>query len=458
MSDDLHNNWGTNLFVLSKQDQKQFKPQSTENLNSEFKMIIKKTFQNQFHLQKVCADGSSANVLAIVDSTRGDTSRCLVAAGSYLCSTGYVLCNIATSVFKLNSPLSMIREPSDDDELFVKKAIIALPYHIPGAINESDLNKYEDLCLCKMHEKLLYYISQGKPVLSLFFELILAGNGATLSDRALNKIAFLSKQHNFKIVIDEIMTGGRTGQLLYLKTKPVEFVSCVSHVTLGKWCQCGIILISSEQNIIEKKQQDNSTSPQSNSTNIDLTQIIPYWNKLVTIVGMAEMRRDIVFKKIKCKDSDAWGSGSLIFTSVKNNTMNGLNHRLLPLLELTSIAGKFSKPYNNNSNNFRERINLEIMTTITNWNGVTIHDNTTVSIVNDYFLLIQYLIKTSVIHGDKLAMVSTEEVYYALNKEIKINKISSMLSAMQSAGLVGYKLNGKKRLRNWVILKSFYYV
>jgi adenosylmethionine-8-amino-7-oxononanoate aminotransferase len=98
-----------------------------------------------------------------------------------------------------------------------------------------------------MHEKLLLYRVQGRPIMSLFLELILAGNGAFLSDRSLNKIAILSKQHYFKIVVDEIMTGGRTGSLLLLTTKSINFISCVSHVTLGKWCQCGIILVSSKK-------------------------------------------------------------------------------------------------------------------------------------------------------------------------------------------------------------------
>ena len=85
MSDNLHNRWGTNLFVLTKDEQKKYKSQSTVLLNDEFKRIVSNTFQNKFHLQRVCADGSSANVFAIVDSTRGDTGRCLVAAGSYVC-------------------------------------------------------------------------------------------------------------------------------------------------------------------------------------------------------------------------------------------------------------------------------------------------------------------------------------------------------------------------------------
>ena len=266
MSDTLHNSWGTDLFVMTKDDLKKYSPQSTINIQDEFKRIVSNTFQNRFHLQGVSANGSSANVFAIVDATRGDTGRCLIAAGSYLCSTGFVLCNLATSEFHLNSPLSFIREPSIIDELFVKRTIVALPYHIPGAITVADLVIYEDVCLHKLHEKLLLYKAQGQSIISLFFELMLAGNGAVLSDRSLSKIAILSRKHNFTIIVDEIMTGGRTGSLLLLETKAKDFIQCVSHVTLGKWCLCGIVLVSPNQNIIQQRQQDTATSPRSNST------------------------------------------------------------------------------------------------------------------------------------------------------------------------------------------------
>jgi hypothetical protein len=115
-------------FLQRSDDKKKYSSQSTFNLNDEFKRIVSNTFKNQFHLQGISANGSSANVFAIVDSTRGDTGCCLIAAGSYLCSAGFVLCHLATSEFQLNSPLSLIREPLDDDELFVKKQ--SLHYHI----------------------------------------------------------------------------------------------------------------------------------------------------------------------------------------------------------------------------------------------------------------------------------------------------------------------------------------
>ena len=81
MTDDAHNVWGTRLFLLSKHDRNMFKAQSSVFLEDELKRIIANTFSNKYHLQKVCADGSTANIFAIIDATKGDSGNCLIAAG-----------------------------------------------------------------------------------------------------------------------------------------------------------------------------------------------------------------------------------------------------------------------------------------------------------------------------------------------------------------------------------------
>lgn len=455
MSDNLHNHWGTHLFILTKSDKTRYSSQSTIGLDDEFKRIVSNTFQNRFHLQKVCECGSSANVFAIIDSTYGDTGRCLYAAGSYLSSAASVLCNFATSQFQINSPLSLIRDPTDRDTLSVRKAVIALPYYIIGSIKGTELEAYEDLCFSTMHEKLLLYKVQGKRTKTLFLELMLAGSGATLSDRALRIITSLSIKHDFKIVVDEIMTGGRTGSLLLLLTKADAFINRVSHVTLGKWCQCGIILVSSEQNIQEMWQQDSVTAPRSSSTSIDLHQIIPYWNKLNSILLMAEIRRQTILKRFKCKESDTWGMGALIFSPIKNNTSDGLNHRLLPMLEMTPIICNATKPYNIGGAVFRDSLNDSIITAVKKWNGVQLHNKTTIKIVQERLLVIKYLIMRSNESGDEELCVSKEEILAALDNQIQKKGFGTMLTDIKAAGLLDYKLVGKKRLRNWVVKKQF---
>ena len=45
-------------------------------------------------------------------------------------------------------------------------------------------------------------------------EITLASNGSTVSDHALTILGHLAHLHDFGIVVDEIMTGGRTKTML----------------------------------------------------------------------------------------------------------------------------------------------------------------------------------------------------------------------------------------------------
>ncbi len=78
------------------------------------------------------------------------------------------------------------------------------------------------------------------PIRTLLMELILAGCGAGLSNRALERLAELAEHHKFNIVVDEIMTGGRTGTMLMVQQTPECFQNVVVYDTMGKWMGCGI--------------------------------------------------------------------------------------------------------------------------------------------------------------------------------------------------------------------------
>ena len=77
-----------------------------------------------------------------------------------------------------------------------------------------DLRLYEDDCMKHLHMLCNYNKVMKKPVTCILLELSLASNGATLSDRALSILAELAGIHGFGIVVDEIMTGGRTKRML----------------------------------------------------------------------------------------------------------------------------------------------------------------------------------------------------------------------------------------------------
>ena len=463
MSDDLHNNWGVNLCLVTKRDERTYSSESSELLYDEFKRMISNFFDDNYVLHKVTTDGSSANIFSILEATKGDTTRCLIAAGSYLCSDYTVFHNLITSEFYLSASLSVIREPDEHDDCFTCRSIIALPYAIPGTIKKSRLNAYEDDCLKSLHKKLLFYRIMGKHIKAVFLELVLAGNGASLSDRALEMIAVLAKKHDFTIIVDEIMTGGRTGSMLHLLTKPTNFIKCVSHVTLGKWPKCGLILVTKEH-YHAGEQNRRLSVPRGTTTSLDFKRIIPYWNKVVSLLDNAESRRHIVLKRIKCKAMDAWGIGCLIFIPQKNNSINGLKNRILPLIETTPVdSSRIIQPTHNSHIN-KNRVNEQVMFAILQWKEVSIENPDSQIIGTDterhYYELICYIInlfeetaRTQYFDIEERNILTTEDMHDVLHQKFNINyqQTGIMLRRLELAGLLAYRIAGKKRKRHWLL-------
>ena len=110
-----------------------------------------------------------------------------------------------------------------------------------------NLRLYEDDCMKHLHMLCNYNKVMKKPVTCILLELSLASNGATLSDRALSILAELAGIHGFGIVVDEIMTGGRTKRMLSTMDKPKNFQKSVDFITMGKWLKCGMVLSSKRQ-------------------------------------------------------------------------------------------------------------------------------------------------------------------------------------------------------------------
>ena len=97
-----------------------------------------------------------------------------------------------------------------------------------------DLGEYEDECLEHLHILSLYNKVMNNKVTCILMEITLASNGSTLSDRALTILGDLARQHEFGIVVVEIMTGGRTKKMRSTMDKPKIFQKAVEFVTMGK--------------------------------------------------------------------------------------------------------------------------------------------------------------------------------------------------------------------------------
>ena len=156
-------------------------------------------------------NGSDANLYAVTSLTQGNTSGCLVACGSFVSGDSGHLQSWSSSAFEIGSGPSGIISPEDPRiTSFTLQHTIALPYFLEGAMSYDDLCQYEDECLEHLHILCFYNKVMKNKVTCILMEITLASNGSTQSDRAVTILGELAHLHDFGIVVDEIMTSGRT--------------------------------------------------------------------------------------------------------------------------------------------------------------------------------------------------------------------------------------------------------
>ena len=232
-------------------------------------------------------------MFAVLDLTNGDTSRCLIATGSYVSGDGGPLQSWSTSSYTSQNDPSGITTPDLVANEFTRSHTIALPYAIKGVFDVKTMHTYENECLDELNVRCWMARMMGTPYKCILLELMLASNGASLSDRALSRLAALAEKHNLDFIVDEIMTGGRTGSILMLDSKPKAFTDRVSHVTLGKWLQVGIVLESSNFFKHRPDTQDH-TLTRGSSTIMDCKQVLLYWNEVCSNLSVSTVRREMV--------------------------------------------------------------------------------------------------------------------------------------------------------------------
>ena len=200
-----------------------------------FHSLIEKTTNNLFGLMKLTTNGSDANLYAVSSLTQGNTSACLVACGSYVSGDSGPLQSCSTSAFDIGGGPSAKVFPEDQRiTSFTLEHTITLPYFIEGTMCKDDRRKYENECLEHLHILCLYNKVMKKKVTCILMEITLASNGSTVSDHSLTILGHLAHLHDFGIVVDEIMTGGRTKTMLSTMEKPKIFQKSVEFTTMGK--------------------------------------------------------------------------------------------------------------------------------------------------------------------------------------------------------------------------------
>lgn len=439
MSDDCANNWGCYLGLFRSKDLRQFSSASGENVLAGLKSTVSIDLGHEYVLTRVLSCGSDANMFSVVQLTEGNTTSCLIAAGSYVAGDGGPLQSWSTSTFSIHGGPSGISPPTSVKNEFTRSHTIALPYAIDGSLEPNIIEAYENECLKELHVRCMLAKMRGSAYKCILMELMLSSNGASLSNRALIMLGKLAEKHNLNFVVDEIMTGGRCGTMLMLQKKPTVFTNRVTHVTMGKWLQVGFVLESSNYYNQKERIPEHIISSRGASTFIDCRQVLLYWKEVQANLHVTEIRREMIIKKLKLAKEEVWGEGCLIFAPIKRTgTVLGTKNRFLPMLSIYTHIDKFNCTKMREWS--KENINLDIMIGVKTWLNFRPYyagENN-----DNYRKLMTYLLTWNQ-HDFK----KTEDVKAAIFPNLSIANVSAILRTAETAGLLTYVVRGSKRLR-----------
>ena len=214
MGDNLANHWGHQFTLVSFGERIGNKRKATDGEESFNKDIghnyIKSNLCDEFVFQKITPNGSDMNLFAVTALTSCNTECCLIACGSYISSDHGALQSWSMSSFEIeNGPCTITAPDEKDLSQFTKCHTVVLPYAIPGCFKDDKKAIHnEDVCLKHLHTRCLFQKIIHRPNNTFLMELMLAGNGASLSNCFLIKLAKLGELHGFNIIVDEILTGG----------------------------------------------------------------------------------------------------------------------------------------------------------------------------------------------------------------------------------------------------------
>ena len=335
-NDDMVNNWGVSLV------DEQLSFSRTQKTSNDFDSLITEAIPG-YQLRTLTPNGTTANSKAIEDICF-EKKLCLIAMGSYVGGDGSRLQELSSSTFDKHHYINKVVHPSDTTSRASLYQTIPFPYHINySGMNHKALKELEWECLKAIELKLWLGLLTGRPYRGLLMETMLSGNGGELTDRFLIALAARLLTFNVKVILDEVMTGGRVGpnSMLMLTGLPVQFRERVQYVTMGKILNCGIVL--------EKKPRKptDATPKRGESTLIEPGEAYLKFDKInerihrgmipdrrlevLTLFGFSEAKENL--------DDRHWGRGCFIFTSkARPSVKKNLKCRLLPKLESTKLS------------------------------------------------------------------------------------------------------------------------
>jgi hypothetical protein len=379
-----------------------------------------------------------------MNATGGKMTSCMIAVGSYLSGDESWFSQLSTSTYDLKNGPAAIKEPTSvQPELAAQ--IAPLPCYIPGGFYEKSLLDHcENQVLLNLHTTCLVRKVKGEPVRALLLELILCGNGAVLSDRALAIIGLLAKQHNFHIIVDEIMTGGRIAsseqsKMLHLLSKPKEFQEVVAYVTFGKWLDNGVVVV---KNSLKSELMPVLDTYRGVPTHHNLGTTVSNWETVAaTDLQVFRDRRSKVLKTLKLRDDEAWGEGLLIFGPVeRNDSKPALQSRFLPTLDDTKID-TFTR--HRNKEWTRKKINNVVVHGVMKW----VHHGSTQSGDHGMHSLLLGFLKERRLPN----FFNKNNIVDAFGQGQSERMVSNLLGAAVKKEILCTKQVGSKRVRSWAL-------
>jgi hypothetical protein len=231
--------------------------------------------------------------------------------------------------------------------------------------------------------------------------------------------------------------------MLFLMSKPKPFISQVTHVTLGKWLGCGLVLTNKSLDRVKNNQLDFCGHLSSSQP----TTALEMWKRFHEIDPNAHAnRRDAVLKKFNADEKEAWGEGVVIFLPFRrSDSMPGIKNRYLPLLDNTPID-KFPKQRKGDWS--KEIVNAQLIASAQKW--IDFVPSFSNDVENSLYPLFSAMVeKISVSSGDFFLSSADMRRNYLPNHNL--GELQKVLKLAEQGGMVHYGKKTSKRLRGWYV-------
>ena len=327
MIDNLQNAWGR--FIIDEkltQTNVSFHDRTPKDIQNLKDLLDKHC--HPFKFVNTFASGSKANQWILSNIGELNINKVLIGSGSYISGDSFsIYSTLSTSFINGDGTGEFMTNNAND---LAKKHIIPLPYHIPCDQCKEKIHDLEKSCVEEIHRRCVQAKVEGHRITGLFLELVLQCNGAILSNSFLEDLATLSEQHDFKIALDEVLTGGRCKKILKVLDTPAKFQDCISYISMGKWMGMGVVLCHEK---VFSKYFGQSVTGETTGTNYN--EAIKSFNAVLPLLDNINKQREKVLGILKVDEKDAWGDGILIWCNcvvTKPVQTQALNGRYLPFI------------------------------------------------------------------------------------------------------------------------------